>query len=454
MNSPLAAIHPRPRTTATNEFPGKDVDGRRGSDPFGSLLEAVARPATAAPSASRSSSAPGSDPARAAGTLPSRRPGRGRPGSLDGDGLDPASPPPGWGWVRPDPLPTPVPGAPSGLGTGATPAAGEEAILTFGTVGAGGSGTEPEFPATTSGLAAGGPGEGGAGPSADAVGPTMATGEPAPGKPEKDAAPGGLPEGWAELLEPVCTKEDARVSSPPVEAGLPEFPTPEPAGTSGADEATTMTAAWHMTKSSGFAGQELPGELRAAAGWTDLDDVEQDRRVEGTTRGTWPLTSPGQGQPAATISGAEPRLSEVLAATAPVALPHLAGQVEDAVLRLHRTADDAMEVTIQPDAGTEIRLFISLREGGGPEVRAELTRGDAAQFGTRWHELQERLALQGFRLAAWTGSSGSSGGSPRGSGGAPASEPDELPLPGPARTPTEPARKTRTRSLFAWETWA
>ena len=74
----------------------------------------------------------------------------------------------------------------------------------------------------------------------------------------------------------------------------------------------------------------------------------------------------------------------------------LLSMIREVMTFRHQRAD-SMAVVLKPDAGTEIFLHLSMKDGQ-IEVQARFERGDFAAVNAQWEQLQQSLNRQGVRL--------------------------------------------------------
>ena len=134
--------------------------------------------------------------------------------------------------------------------------------------------------------------------------------------------------------------------------------------------------------------------------------------------------------------------------------------INEAAVRIHKREGATLEVTIKPDADTELSLHIRFH-AGQIEARAVCQRGDFSALQSDWSELQDRLAKQGIKLSgletagqqSFNGSTGQNPGHRR-------STPDVVPempvFAGPVHRNSKPTEQPARRSPSgnAWESWA
>jgi hypothetical protein len=225
-----------------------------------------------------------------------------------------------------------------------------------------------------------------------------------------------------------------------------------------------MLAETMMDKTSEAGGQELPSDSGFSI-TAQLPESGSARESQGRSEAPEPAmatVTPGW----APDAGRDREMrSEVSAPADPghaERVERLAGLAESALVQFRRMDGGEYQVSIRPDDATEIRLSVWLGESG-PEVRAELRRGDAAAFAAQWPDLQARLSQQGIRLVP--GDAGLA--TPMGSGNGPHPGPgrerrqESVSNPLEARRMSSGARDLNVRPTpgrftggQGWETWA
>jgi len=126
-------------------------------------------------------------------------------------------------------------------------------------------------------------------------------------------------------------------------------------------------------------------------------------------------------------------------------------------LRLRDSSADSLRVVIRPGPGMQLALDLQLRDGGGIDVQASLSRGDYDFLNAHWPELQQQLESRGVRLAPLSGLEHSAASNPdhsdrrtRQEESEPAEILPELPLVTAVAASAQPARL----AARGWQTWA
>jgi hypothetical protein len=252
------------------------------------------------------------------------------------------------------------------------------------------------------------------------------------------------------------------VGSPPnpvLSEGLSLQSEPLPAdGTPVAPSSDEMMLAQQENKTAGSARKNLPASTPVVSFEAEVDEAPRVSRAL-PVEGREPSVFAGFREPAVVVS--EPGTGE--AVSQPVsfeAVEKTQALINEAAVRINKREGVALEVTIKPDAGTELSLHIRFN-AGQIEARAVCERGDFAALQSDWPELQERLSRQGIKLSglesagqqASTGFSGQNPGQRR-------SMPDMAPEVPAFTTPlnrnskSTPHAARRVSSGDAWETWA
>lgn len=196
--------------------------------------------------------------------------------------------------------------------------------------------------------------------------------------------------------------------------GTSEVAGEDDSGTSGADKEGAMLAETLMNETSELGGQELPSgsDFSVAVQMPESGANRELRGHSGASEQAMATVTPGWALDSTLDREVRPGISAPADPGRAERVERLAGLTEAAVVEFRRSQGGEYEVSIRPDDATEIRLSVSLGDRG-PEVRAELRRGDAAAFAAQWPDLQARLSQQGIRLmpnAAGVGNPAGSGG--------------------------------------------
>jgi flagellar hook-length control protein FliK len=211
-------------------------------------------------------------------------------------------------------------------------------------------------------------------------------------------------------------------------------------------------------KTAGLAGKKLPAGTQVvsfeAEGGDAASRMQRVRSVEGREPAIFAAYREGVAM--TPEAGIRETISQPVSFDA---VEKAQALINDAAVRISKREGAALEVTIKPDAGTELSLHIRFH-AGQIEARAVCQRGDYAALQSDWPELQERLSRQGIKLSgletpgqqAFTGFTGQNPGQRR---SAPDMAPELTvfaPLTRNSKPTTQAAR--RVSSGNAWETWA
>ena len=189
---------------------------------------------------------------------------------------------------------------------------------------------------------------------------------------------------------------------PPAHVGEAALAPAFAVGTAGASPSQQMNTAQDMTKTSGLEEQNLPVGPASSAHLA-MEEVGPRSVLPSHASPVGDLTGTlSEFVQPAVISGTT-RVAEEVAPVSPVDPTAKAlALMNSAVVHFRRTGEEDFDVTIHPDADTELLLHVSLQSSGGAEIHAELRQGDGAALVAHWQDLQERLAQQGVKLAALT----------------------------------------------------
>lgn len=131
-------------------------------------------------------------------------------------------------------------------------------------------------------------------------------------------------------------------------------------------------------------------------------------------------------------------------------------------VRLSDSGNNAMQVVIKPDAGTQLSLELR-QHGAGVEVQAVLQQGNFNHLSQQWPDLQQRLGHRGIQLAPLTDNAAvaySNGGESYQQKGQQTAEPaDELQVTDLTSRPVVPTMVqapliAHEPAQRGWETWA
>lgn len=229
-------------------------------------------------------------------------------------------------------------------------------------------------------------------------------------------------------------------------------------GTPAAPPSNATMLAQQENKTAGLAGKNIPAGTQIVSFEAEVESsprMPKVRSVEGREPAIFAAYREG--------SAVTPDAAIHEGVSQPVsfdAVEKAQALINDAAVRVNKREGAALEVTIKPDAGTELSLHIRFH-AGQIEARAVCQRGDHAALQSNWPELQEKLARQGIKLSgletagqqAFTGFTGQNPGHRR---SAPDMAPElpvfSAPLNRTSKTTTQAAR--RVSSGNAWETWA
>ena len=255
--------------------------------------------------------------------------------------------------------------------------------------------------------------------------------------------------------------ENFKTSVNPAASELSPRPTgcsPE-GGTPAAPPSKATMLAQHENKTAGAAGKNLPASAPVMSFEADAGDSAPRMPRVLSVEGRDPSIFAAYREGATVIS--EPVTSKIV--SQPVsfeAVEKAQALIHEAAVRINKHEGAALEVTIKPDAGTELSLHIRFH-AGQIEARAVCQRGDYAALQSDWPELQERLSRQGIKLSglesagqqAFTGFTGQNPGQRRSTPDMAAEIPVfTAPLNRNSKPTVQPSR--RIPSGNAWETWA
>lgn len=267
--------------------------------------------------------------------------------------------------------------------------------------------------------------------------------------------------------------------------GTPAAVALQGAGTSAAKQGIDMKAFSNTERLSGLSGGNPAGAAESdaassqAAAGTAVDaaaNAPGHGQTNDFTSRIHPATDWVMGQAGRTVSGSDqsaPATAPTIDAAATVDRIANLVQREAALVRPH--SSDSMAVVLRPDENTELFVHLTHRNGQ-VEATVRCERGDTAQLGALWSQLQETLSQQKVRLAPLQESPSnhsnfnqSAGSDLNGDGRGPQQRTpreqqfmDERPAPASSASTTTPhvrgggdSRHRRvTTSRPGWESWA